>query len=164
MVISRICVDGKELVDGEEAKLSAMQLGAMGAIDVETANPADLAYETLDTLDLYVDRMADGIRKAAGFYKAKNLISADSCFGKAIDSLDLFVQTIGGVKLTLRIGLNTQVALVEADLISIMNDLLDAKRQNNYVYMAELLEKELISNLTEWKEKIFPLLRNIRAS
>ncbi|MBI3558051.1 MAG: hypothetical protein HY074_17445 [Deltaproteobacteria bacterium] len=163
-VISSIRVNGQEISESDEKQFNGMQLEQMGEIDVETANPADLAYQTLNTLEQYIDRLVTSIGRAAVHYRGKNLISADAYFAKSIDGLDLFVQTIGGVKLALRVGLNTHVALAEAELISVMNDLLDAKRQNNYLYMAELLEKELIENLSEWKDKIFPLLRNFRAS
>ena len=163
-VIASIRVNGKEVSEEDEASLKTVPLDQMGEIEVETACPADLAYQTLDTLDIYIDRLITSIRNAAIHYRGKNLVAADSYFAKAIDGLDLFVQTIGGVKLALRIGLNTKMALAEAELISVMNDLLDAKRQNNYVYMAELLEKELAGNLLEWKEVIFPILRTLKTS
>ena len=163
-VIARIRIDGKELDNGDEAEgEQRLLLASLGEIEIETASPADLAYQTLDTLEQYVDRIVGSIQRAAMHYRGKNLLSADEYFAKAIDGLDLFVQTIGGVKLALRIGLNTQLALTEAELISIMNDLLDAKRQNNYVYMSQLLDKELVENLLEWKTSIFPLLRQLRS-
>lgn len=163
-VISSIRIDGKEISETDEARLNAMRMNEVGSVEVETANPADLAYQTLSTLETYLDRLITSIEKSAQSYRSKNLVAGDAFFAKAIDGLDLFVQTIGGVKLALRIGLNPQLALAEADLISVMNDLLDAKRQNNYVFMAELLEKELVDNLKEWKTKIFPLIRTLKSS
>ncbi|MBI3544853.1 MAG: hypothetical protein HY075_16395 [Deltaproteobacteria bacterium] len=163
-VISCIKIDGQELSEDAEKQLKTMPLEQMGQIEVETANPADLAFQTLNTLDQYIDRLVASIQRAAAHYRGKNLIAGDAYFAKSIDGLDLFVQTIGGVKLALRIGLNTQIALAEAELISVMNDLLDAKRQNNYLYMAELLEKELTQNLGEWKTTVFPLIRTLTSS
>ena len=162
-VIASIRIDGQEISETDELQFGSMPLNEMGSIEVDTASPADLAYQTLTTLEQYVDRLVASIERAALHYKTKNLVSGDAYFAKSIDGLDLFVQTIGGVKLALRVGLNTTVALAEADLASIMNDLLDAKRQNNYVYMSELLETALVKNMVEWREKVFPLLRNFRA-
>jgi len=88
-----------------------------------------------------------------------NLVAAESYLAKAIDGLDLFIQTIGGIKMALKFGLNQKVALIEADLVSIMNEILNAKRQNNYIYLSEILSKDLIENLYQWKEVAFPIFR-----
>lgn len=159
-VISSIRVNGIELKEGEEETLKTKSIDEIGDIEVTTSNPADLAYETLNTLDQYIDRLIASIDRAALHYRGKNLIAGDAYFAKSIDGLDLFVQTIGGVKLALRIGLQQKVALAEATLVSIMNDLLEAKRQNNYVFMADLLQKDLVENLTEWKTEVFTFFRN----
>lgn len=121
-----------------------------------------LVLETLTTLETYLDRIVAHIQQAAENYKNKSLITADTFFVKTIDGLDLFVQTIGGIKLALKTGLNPQLGLIEASLVSIMNDLLDAKRQNNYILLSELLQKELLENLSDWKTKVFPLLRSFK--
>lgn len=163
-VISTIRVNGREISETDEQQLSSMPLDQIGDIEVETSSPIDLAYETLGTLEQYIDRLMLSIERASVHYKSKNLITGDAYFGKSIDGLDLFVQTLGGIKLALRVGLNPKVALVEAALVSIMNDLLEAKRQNNYLFLAELLEKDLIENLREWKEQIFPMFRTLRSS
>ena len=161
-VISNIRINGQEITEADEQKIRTTPIEQLGEIELETSNPADLAFETLATLDQYIDRLMASIERAALHYKGKNLITGDAYFAKAIDGLDLFVQTIGGVKLALRIGLNPKLALAEASLISVMNDVLEAKRQTNYVFMAELLEKDLIENLRDWKDNIFPMLRSSR--
>lgn len=163
-VISNIRIDGREITEADEEKFKTHLMSDLGQIELETARPADLAFQTLDTLEQYLDRLLQSIERTALHYRGKNLITGDAYFAKSIDGIDLFVQTIGGIKLALRIGLNTKLALAEAELVSIMNDLLDAKRQNNYIFMADLLEHELMKNLGEWKSSIFPLLRNLKSS
>lgn len=164
LVISSLMIDGHEVSEGEETAIRKKNLNEIGNIEIFTANPADLAYETISTLVHYVDRLTVTIQRAAMHYRGKTHVSGDVYFAKAIDGLDLFVQTIGGVKLALKIGMNPKVALTEASLVSIMNDLLEAKRANNYVFLAELLDQDLIENLSEWKDQIFPLMQNFRNS
>lgn len=163
-VISSIKVDGKEISDSDEVRLKEATIGNVGDVEIFTSSPAELAHETLATLDLYIAKVSESLKKAADSYKVKNYLAADAYFVRAVDSLDLFVQTIGGIKLALRIGLHTKIALVEASLISTMNDLLNAKRENNYVFLAELLENDLINNLNEWRDDIFPIMRNWKVS
>ncbi|MBI2607074.1 MAG: hypothetical protein HYW49_13450 [Deltaproteobacteria bacterium] len=163
-VITTISVNGKALSEKDEAAIRALPIEDVGNVEIFTSSPVDLAYETLDTLGQYIERLMASIDRAAMHYRNKNYIAGDSYFVKSIDGLDLFVQTIGGVKMALRIGLNTKVGLAEATLVSAMNDLLEAKRQNNYIFMAELLQKDLIDNMIEWRDIVFPIFRSWRTS
>jgi hypothetical protein len=162
-VVSGIVIDGQEITEEKQLNLMDQPLNNLGKIEITVSNPSELALETLDTLEAYTDRIIQNINKAGTFYRDKNYISADSYFMKSIDGLDLFVQTIGGVKAALKMGMNAKVALAEATLISIMTDLLDAKKQNNYVMLSELLLQDLLESMTEWKKTVFPALRS-RAS
>lgn len=161
--VSCILIDGQELSEEKQTALMDQPLNTLGKIEILVSNPSELALETLDTLEAYTDRIIQNINKAGQYYKDKNYISADSYFMKAIDGLDLFVQTIGGVKAALKMGMNPKVALAEATLISIMSDLLDAKQQNNYVLLSELLLQDLMDCMNEWKSAVFTTMRS-RAS
>jgi len=163
-VISLIRIDGQEISDEQEGFFRNKTMQEIGQVEIFTSSPTELAHETLITLDQYIVKVIETLNKAADGYKSKNYLAADAFFVRAIDSLDLFVQTIGGIKLALRIGLHTKIAVVEASLVSIMNDLLTAKRENNYIYLAELLEKDLVENLGEWKQDVFPILKNWKVS
>lgn len=163
-VISLIKIDGKEITDEQESFIKDKTMMDLGDVEIFTSSPMELAHETLTTLDQYTAKVVETLQKAADGYRNKNYMAADAYFVRAVDSLDLFIQTIGGIKLALRVGLHTRIALVEASLVSIMNDLLNAKRENNYIFLAELLEKDLVDNLTEWKNDIFPILKNWKVS
>lgn len=160
MVIASLKVNGQEPSADEETQFRSKSFQQLGDVEVFTVRPSDLAYETLSTLGQYVDLLIHSVQKASEGYKKKNYITADAHFSKAIDGLDLFVQTVGGVKLALKVGLDPKIALTEASLVSIMQDLLQAKRQNNYVFLADLLQNDLVENLVEWRDQVFPILNN----
>src|SRR5262245_18579591 len=82
-VISSIRLNGQQISENDEAGLKNMPIDQIGDLQVLTANPADLAYETLNTLDLYIDRLIAGIERAATHYKGKSLITGDSYFAKS---------------------------------------------------------------------------------
>ncbi len=163
VAVSNVKIDGKD-IDEDQQAIFQTNIDSLDEIEIFTSNPADLAQETLSTLELYVDRIMQNIERASQAYTAKNFVTADSYFARCVDGLDLFVQTIGSIKMALRTGLNSKIGLTEATLVSIMNDLLEAKRQNNYVLLADLLEKDLLENLKEWKEVIFPIFINWKTS
>lgn len=158
-VITRILLDGKELSDEEQSSIAHSDVASLGNIEIFSATPAELANETLDTLTDYINRVLTYVTKASQGYKSKNYIIADEQFLKTVEAMDLIVQTLSGIKAALRVGVNNKLNLAEATLLSIMNDLLDAKRQNNYVLLADLLEHDLIENLIEWRDEVFPMLK-----
>ncbi|MGE4232245.1 MAG: hypothetical protein AB7F43_02850 [Bacteriovoracia bacterium] len=163
-IIASVRVNGRELSENEEALLKQRKLKEMGEVEVFTSSPAELAYETLNTLGQFIDLILNSIRHAADAYSRKNLVAGDSYFAKGIDGLDLFVQTIGGVKQAMSIGLNPKLALQEATMISIMQDLLQAKREHNYVFLVELLSEDLVENLLGWRDDIVPMLKGFSVS
>lgn len=162
--ISAIRVDGTLISEVEESSYLTLSLDSLGDIEVETASPMEIAYEALDTLDVYVDRLEKMIQKTAQEYRNHQYILADEAFLKSIDGLELFIQSVGSIKLALRLGYQPQVALTEAQLFSVMNELLDAKQKCNYIQLAEVLSSELVSNLKEWKNNIFPFFKVFRNS
>ncbi len=163
-VITAIKVNGNAITEEEEKNLYEHSLSDLSDIEIFTSSPVEIAHETLNTLDQYIDRIITNIDRAGMHYSQNNILSGDDYFVKSIDGLDLFIQTISGVKQALRVGLVTKVGLAEASLMSIMNELLMAKKQNNYIFMADLLRKDLIENLKEWKNDVFPIFKNWRMS
>jgi hypothetical protein len=158
-VISTVSVDGTELNAEKQEEMMNADVAALGTIAFVATSPTELAMETLATLEQYIDRIIQNIDRAGQLYKSKNYMAADGYFMKTVDGMDLFVQTMSGIKAAMRVGMNAKVALAEATLISIMNDLLDAKKQNNYVMLSELLLQDLIENMKEWKSTVFPAIR-----
>ena len=163
-VITSILVNGMALSEDEEKNILDKDLSNIGDIEIFTASPVELAHETLTTLDQYIERIIMAVSRSAMHYEQNNIMAGDEYFLKSIDGLDLFIQTIGGIKQALRVGLITKLGLTEAVLIQTMNELLMAKKQNNYIYMAELLKKDLIENLKEWQTVVFPIFRNWKMS
>ncbi len=158
--VSSVVVNGKELSEADQNDVLPRTIGEFESIEVVISNPSTLALETLNTLETYLVKLSDNFKETARAYQDRNLLQADQLFMRAVDGLDLFVQTITGVKGAIRLGLNSKLAIAEATLLSIMNDLLEAKRQNNYTLLSELLSTDLTENFAEWREQVFPLFRD----
>ncbi len=163
-VITQIQINGQIINDENEKTLRALPVESIDKIEILTSTPQELAYESLGTLDQYLDRLMASIDRASLHYKDKNFVAGDTYFLKTIDGLDLFIQTIGGVKLALKVGLNQKIALAEADMMSTLNEIVLAKKQNNYIYLAELLDKDLTQSMQEWKNEIIPFLKTWKMS
>jgi len=153
--VSSIRVNGMELTLESETALAAVPLSDIQSVDVCFTTPRELAEETLDILAPYSERMETLCGHAA---------NDETVFGKLLDGLHVFSESIGVIKSTLRIGYLPRVGLLEAELLSILSDLLEARKTGDKEYIAQLLGQHLPAVLADWRREGFAALRKARDS
>ena len=131
-------------------------------------NSLKLAFESIDSCFGYVDHIIEKIQTLISFYNAGEMNRANSYFMEVVDLMDLYIQLVSKVYAVIRIELQGQVfkdeniQKLEIHLLSIIKALLQAKEKNDTIMLCDLLEYELIDNLTQWKIKILPELRKLK--
>lgn len=135
----------------------------------ETKNSSlELAFESIDSCFGYVDYITSQIQKLNGHYQQGNLDVANDAFIEVIELMDLYIQLISRVYRVLRTDLKVMsfkdesIQKLEIHLLSVMKALLQAKEKNDVIMLCDLLEYELIDNLTQWKIKILPELKKLK--
>ncbi len=132
------------------------------------ANSIDLAFESLNSCTAYIDHINNLIYKLIDEYNAGEADSANSTFVEVIELLDLYVQLMTKIYASLRHHFKDQlikdesVQNLEIHLLSVMKALLPAKEKSDVIMLCDLLEFELIDNLTQWKIKVIPELKKLR--
>src|SRR5690606_6436744 len=79
-------------------------------------------------------------------------------FLRLLDGLETFAEGVSTARVALRLGLMDQVRLLEADLVSILKDLFEAKKSGRRDYVDRLLTGELPENLREWHDQGIPAI------
>jgi hypothetical protein len=164
-VISCIRIDGRELTEMEEEKLQAETLDHLGDIEVFTAHPHELAQETLQSLlpfTLALDALSKGI--AEQIRNPRMGVNLDVQYQRLLGGLDDFIEAIKGTKQIMRLYSDSRIALLEADLASVLTDILEARKNRNVPYLADLLGEHLPFSLQEWRENGIPTLMRARDS
>jgi hypothetical protein len=164
-VISCIRIDGRELTETEEEKLQSAPLEQLGDIEVFTAHPHELAQETLQSLlpfTVSLDTLAKGIGEQ--IHEPQLGVDLDVQYQRLLNGLGDMIEAIKGVKQILRVHQDAQVALLEADLASVLTDILEAKRTGQRAYLVDLLREHLPFSLQEWREQGIPRLMKSRDS
>lgn len=135
-----------------------------------TQNPSlDLAFESIDSCFGYVDYITNQIQKLAGYYSQGKLEEAHESFVEVIELMDLYIQLISRVYRVLRTDLKVMsfkdesIQKLEIHLLSVMKALLQAKEKNDVIMLCDLLEYELVDNLTQWKIKVLPELKKLKS-
>lgn len=133
-------------------------------------NPSlDLAFESIDSCFGYVDYITTQIQKLNGYYAHGEIEVANNSFIEVIELMDLYIQLITRVYRVLRTDLHVMnfkdesIQKLEIHLLSVMKALLQAKEKNDIIMLCDLLEYELVDNLTQWKIKVLPELKKLKS-
>lgn len=128
----------------------------------------ELAFESIDSCFGYVDHITSQIQKLITFYNAGEVDQANATFMEVVDLMDLYIQLISKVYRVIRTEMHGQtfkdenIQKLEIHLLSVIRALLQAKEKEDVIMLCDLLEYELVDNLTQWKIKVLPELKKLK--
>jgi hypothetical protein len=125
------------------------------------SDPKSIALETLYTLQLFLDNL---IGLCGRITEEKDPAAKEASYQRLIEGIETVMESILTARTVLRIGIHPQVDLLEADLLSILKDLLDATEEGNTAYQEDLIKTHLPQNLREWRHEGIPEMIRCRDS
>ncbi|RPJ77881.1 MAG: hypothetical protein EHM20_05240 [Alphaproteobacteria bacterium] len=140
----------------------------MTSLNNKANNSLDLAFESIDSCFGYVDYITSKIQQLILLYNAGELEKANSNLVEVVDLMDLYIQLITKVYRVLRTDIpgksfkDENVQKLEIHLLSVIKALLQAKEKEDIIMLCDLLEYELVDNLTQWKIKVLPELKKLK--
>ncbi|MGE0615145.1 MAG: hypothetical protein AB7P04_05865 [Bacteriovoracia bacterium] len=159
-LVASVLVDGIELTDANEKQLAGLNLQQINSIEVLTSTPQQVASETLTVLMDFMDHL---IRLSQSLSQEIGNADFHARFNGLANGLETTVQTFATVKTVSRAGLDQSINLLEADLHSILKDLLAFYEQKQNDFLRDLLANHLPTNLQEWKDQGIPALIKAQA-
>ena len=142
------------------------QLVDTDTVSFKLLTSIELAFEVIDSTHKYIECIIKKIDEVVANCLKGNSNEVNACFTEVIELIDIFTQlitkTIATFKQANLIGRETQVEIheIESQLLMILKGLLNAKELNNISMLCDLLQYELIDNLTRWKIQIFSKIKN----
>jgi hypothetical protein len=83
---------------------------------------------------------------------------------KLADGVTTFIDALTNVKLILHVGALNKIQILEADLLSILKDMLDYQRKSEFAFVGTVIRDALIPNLETWRLDGIPSLIRLRDS
>ena len=166
-VVSNIHVNGQEISPDQDNIINS-PISDFESVDFKLTKSVDLAFDALDSSGAYIDIMIEKIQKLTVLYQQNQTAEANKLFGEAIEIIDLFIQLMTRVQRTFKKsglvkGQKTEtIAQLEIHILSILKALIPAKEKEDIIMLCDLLEYELIDNLTQWKIRAVPELKKLR--
>jgi hypothetical protein len=166
-VITEVYINGKVLNMEEENKSLPTTIGQYEDINFTLQSGVDLAFEALESCNSYIDVVVSKIHEMIELYQANEHDHANQCFAEVIEIMDLYVQLITKIYKTIGraykgLEKDQSVKKLEIHLLSVLKALIPAKEKEDIIMLCDLLEYELVDNLTQWKIKVIPELKRLR--
>jgi len=167
-IITEMIIDGKEFFYEQDLEILSSKIEDYQSLYFKTSSSIDLAFEALDSCNGYINTLNDKILELVADYRANKVEQAEALFNEVIEVLDLYIQLVSGIFTTIKkqrpslIAENKDIQNLEIHLLSILKALLPAKERNDIIMLCDLLEYELVDNLTQWKIKVIPSLKKLQ--
>lgn len=134
----------------------------------ESTGTLNLAFESIDSAFGYIDYIISQVQVLIVHFQSGDLNAANAHFVEVAELMDLYIQLMGRIYQVIRANnpdrpvKDEGIQRLEIHLLSVMKALLSAKEKNDNIMLCDLLEYELIDNLTQWKIKILPELKKLK--
>jgi len=169
-IVSNILLDEQNIPFDNEESYFKSEVRNYKKISFVLNTRLDMAFDALDSCNFYVENIINNIAKASEAYRTGNLGYANQVFAEIVEHLDLFTQLMTQVHQIIKVGLGRKMSSgntfhnLEIHLLSILRTLLPAKEKQDYVMLCDLLEYELVDNLTQWKTTAIPELKQLKSN
>lgn len=157
--ISSIQVNGNEITGMDENSLAQVPLAEVDTVKVFTNHPREIVQDTLQNLLEFTPHLERYSLKTAEAFGSPE---AAQDFIKLVDGISTFTESVSGARNILRLAGNQELNILEADLLSILKDMLDAYQKPDPAYLKDLLTEHFPANMRDWRERGLPLMIRAR--
>jgi len=158
--LTQILIDDKTMSPGMDKSLMSFEISECKSINFKTQNKSSIAQDTLDYLPDFIDSLTVDVRSCL----AQGSIAESSLY-KVIEKLDIFIQLMTHIHQTLNVDSNSKLEIgltikeLEVHLLFIVKAINSAYKKEDTIILEDLLEHELIDNLTQWKIQALPKIK-----
>lgn len=166
-VVASIRVNGRILDEKMENSFQMQSLGHIGKIEIATDDPVQLAFSALSIAADYIRKIIIHTKKTSKLFSEQSE-NAEKNFLELVDSLDNLTQLVLSAQGVLRTkyktiyGNDPALRIAQVRLISAIEELLPAKKNNDLPLLADILDNELPDALKEFRDHGLPVLQRLR--
>jgi hypothetical protein len=167
--MQEVRVNGAPYMEAQMGPAHELVRGRIQDLEVETLPNRQLALHFLATSGHFLQTMAGTLEQVAEMFRVADEREASEHYLHLLESLQLFLQMLELSRQELNLDfetINTQGvnAAVRLDrLAGLVQEMLSSQQQEDWVLLADLLQYDLLAELTAWR-RIMPMLAQRAAS
>jgi hypothetical protein len=163
-VIASVYFDGDEVVQFRESEYLQRPMQSIGEVKIEAKPLQQMAREATQDVSRYLVSLQAALADIADAFRNQLLEQANTKLSEAFQGIKMLVSLLEGIELSItgqyRTG-TTQVEKAVEEMGPTLESLIDAQSQQDWILVADILEYELLCNLTtlentiqEFKQKL----------
>ncbi|MBT3234978.1 MAG: hypothetical protein HN353_03410 [Bdellovibrionales bacterium] len=166
-VITKITADQVPLPIDEDNSLLDGHINQYQSIDFSTKPSMELINDSLEQCEQYIDVIIDSIHDVFNSYQSNKVTQANQRLINVIDTIQMFTTLVTNITRSLKeqqkIEGDTYQPIVELELamLATLKALVPAQESRDIIMLCDLIEYELVDNLTQWKEIGIPLIQKM---
>ena len=166
-VITKITADQVPLPIDEDNSLLDGHINQYQSIDFSTKPSMELINDSLEQCEQYIDVIIDSIHDVFNSYQSNKVTQANQRLINVIDTIQMFTTLVTNIPRSLKeqqkIEGDTSQPIVELELamLATLKALVPAQESRDIIMLCDLIEYELVDNLTQWKEIGIPLIQKM---
>ena len=163
-------LNGKDLTGKDRSHLEEMSVDDIQQLEVQTGNPKDLARSTLYSIADFLEKLLKELQDTSELFRLGNQERSNQSFLRCLDGMQVFMHTLETCRKLL--GISFELLLVPGEngqnditvgesrrrLFTVLDNMIDAQTDQDWVLMADMLEYELIPILEDWRNIIPAIL------
>ncbi|MDK9700655.1 MAG: hypothetical protein OEM52_10975 [bacterium] len=155
--IVRVVVDGEDVTGKFQHEVYSRSAQEFSTIELFTGDPIVLALDTLPMMQDFIVRMKAEIGNATEWYRFGKINEASQSMGRIADGLTLITHTVERIRGLLKLDFGTFLFNGEpvldhySALGEMIEEIVGAQEESDWILVADLLEYELTPILTTWE-------------
>ncbi len=160
-VLTRLCIDGREIPEGEWDAESARAFGAIHALEIESAPIEEIALRSLHGACEYAPQVREALAQVADRMRCGETSRACALFAVSLDALSVVMFAVDAACTHAGHHAATLAGL-EGALEPWLGRLADAQERGDWITVADLLEFELLPLLDDWIARLGEVGQRLR--
>jgi len=162
--LSEVRINGQPFEEAKLGTATALPRERIERLEVETLDARQVATHFLSAAGQYLSAIVASVERVAELLRVSDESEAMEHYLATLESLQLFMQVLQTTRDAL--GLDFEAMVAEglsleqrlARLAGLMQELLSAQEQEDWVLLADVMQYDLCEQLNDWR-RLMPLLR-----
>lgn len=161
--IIKVKLNGEDITGKDHSLLNPLPLIEVQDLEIQTGDPKVLARSSLYSLADFLEQLLKELQNTAELFRLGNQERSNQSFLRCLDGLQVFMHSLEhcrrllGLSFELLFVPNSQgrneitVAENRRRLFEVLDSMIEAQTNQDWILLADLLEYELIPTLEDWR-------------
>lgn len=167
-------VNGEDVTGKDRTELDQLPIDEIEQLEIQTGDPKELAHATLYSIADFLEKLLTELLTTAELFRLGSDDRSNQSFLRCIDGMQVFMHSMEQCRRLLGLSfelmnlpdrngnIEQTVGENRRSLFGVLDSMIEAHTNRDWILLADLLEHELIPLLEEWRLIIPAILKEIK--